>query len=184
MCRCQDRQQDTGGREEGPASLLLGPWDGGAEGQRESQRQLAVCKQIIQQINFSDAQLVFLSNPAALPVCLFHFAAGLGKRGSASVPGHAREQSSGGWGSQSGSTEWKREQEARRAGGAFTAGRRRGKEPTACVCVCPLVCASASVLCVHLCRCICVSVCGYVLCVCVCVCLSRWVRWAGSKCGG
>lgn len=79
MCRCQDRQQDTGGWEEGPASLLPGPWDGGAEGQRESQEQLAVCKQINQQINFSDAQLVVLSNPAVLPVCWFHFAAGLGK---------------------------------------------------------------------------------------------------------
>lgn len=136
MCRCQDRQQDTGGREEGPASLLLGPWDGGAEGQRESQRQLAVCKQIIQQINFSDAQLVFLSNPAVLPVCLFHFAAGLGKRGSASVPGHAREQSSGAGDlraeAQSGS-------ESRRPGGQevhLRPGVEEGKSPPrVCVCV-------------------------------------------------
>lgn len=95
MCRCQDREQDTGGREEGPASLLPGPWDRRAEGQRESQEELAVCKQINQQINFSDAQLVVLSNPAVLPVCRFHFAAGLGEQGSASVPGPARAQSSG-----------------------------------------------------------------------------------------
>ena len=137
MCRCQDREQDTGGWEEGPASLLPGPWDRRAEGQRESQEELAVCKQINQQINFSDAQLVVLSNPAVLPVCWFHFAAGLGEQGSASVPGPARAQSSGAGERRARgleSAERKQEQKARRAGGAFTAGAsKRGRARRACV---------------------------------------------------
>lgn len=160
MCRCQDREQDTGGREEGPASLLPGPWDRRAEGQRESQEELAVCKQINQQINFSDAQLVVLSNPAVLPVCRFHFTAGLGKQGSASVPGPAKEQSLGAG---------ERRAEAR-AGGQAGRGRRRGEEPAACVrgstsvCIgiCSVcVCASVSV-CLRRCNCVSVYVCAWV----------------------
>lgn len=139
-------------------------------------------QQINQQINFSDAQLVVLSNPAVLPVCRFHFAAGLGKQGSASVPGPAREQSSGAG---------ERRAEAS-AGGQ--AGRRcmyggRGVEERKSrprVCMHTLVSASISVLCVHLCRCICVSVCAYVCSVRlgICVCVGGWVRWAGNGYGG
>lgn len=173
MCRCQDREQDTGGREEGPASLLPGPWDRRAEGQRESQEELAVCKQINQQINFSDAQLVVLSNPAVLPVCRFHFTAGLGKQGSASVPGPAKEQSLGAG---------ERRAEARAGGQAgrgriYGRGVEEGKSPPR-VCVGPLVCASVPVLCV----CASVSVC---LCRCNCVsvymCVHGWVGEMGRE---
>lgn len=171
--------------EEGPASLLPGPWDGGAE-VGGNQEQLAVCSKLASRLTSQVAQLVVLSNLPSYHVCRFHFAAGLGKQGSASVPGPAREQSSGAG---------ERRAEAR-AGGR--AGRRccmrrpgvskREKEEAGRVCVCmhTLVSASISVLCVHLCRCICVSVCAYVCSVRlgICVCVGGWVRWAGNGYSG
>lgn len=181
MCSCQDGAQDADGQEEGPSSLLPGLLDWGAEGGRELQNPLAVCKQINQQINFSDVQLFVLSNPAVLPVCCFHFAVVLGKEcDSTSIPGPAREQPS--------------EAGEHREGGR--AGRQAGCSGNLCICsqgakegkswACVRVCLHVC-LCVHLCLlCLCVCASLYVclclcllrcICVCVCVCGSVYGVW-------
>ena len=161
MCSCQDGAQDADGQEEGPSSLLPGLLDWGAEGRRELQDQLAVCKQINQQINFSDVQLFVLSNPAVLPVCCFHFAVVLGKKcNSTSIPGPAREQTS-----ESG----EHRREGRAGGQAGWSGNlcicsQGAKEGKSRACVCMRL---------HVCVCVCICVCS--VCVCLCVCASLFV---------
>lgn len=166
VCRCQDREQDTGGREEGPASLLPGPWDGepGSEGITGTVSSL---QQINQQINFRRPAGCPLKScrPTRLPVPLCSRA---GKARLSFSSWSCQRAELGGWGAQS--------ELSRRPGGqevaCTAAGCQESKEPGRCgvVCVCTHQCLH-----LYLFSCVCISV-GASVCLCVHMCaLCVWV---------
>lgn len=116
---CADAKTESrtlvGGKKGQPLSQVPG-W--GAEGRRESQEQLAVCSKLTSRLIPSRPAGCPLC-PAVPPVCRFHLQQGLGKQGSASVPGPKQRAELGGWGAQSGS-------KSRRPGGQEVHVRRPG----------------------------------------------------------
>lgn len=130
MCRCQDREQDTGGREEGPASLLPGPWDGGAEGRRESQEQLAVCSKLTSRLTSQTPSWLSSQILPSYPSAGSTLQQGWESKAQLQFLVLPESRARG-----LGSAERKQAQEARRAGGACTAAGVSKRERAGRVCV-------------------------------------------------